>query len=103
MVKGSDIFRFPNPVNEVSARVVAAGVAAMATTTVVSRQRWMLVPIAYGFVARALAGPTLSPLGQLATHRLQRVHNAASMDLRPIDLASRSDVVIAASNVRRLT
>lgn len=63
----TNLFTFPNPVNEVSARVVAAGVVAMATTTVASRRRWLIVPIAYGFVARALTGPTLSPLGQLAT------------------------------------
>jgi hypothetical protein len=62
-----DLFTFPNPVNEISARVVAAGVVAMATTTVASRRRWLIVPLAYGFVARALTGPTLSPLGQLAT------------------------------------
>lgn len=62
-----DIFAFPNPVNEVSARVVAAGVVAMAGATVASRRRWLIVPLAYGFVARALSGPTLSPLGQLAT------------------------------------
>lgn len=62
-----DIFTFPNPVNEVSARVVAAGVVAMAATTVATRRRWLLIPLAYGFVARALSGPTLSPLGQLAT------------------------------------
>ncbi len=62
-----DIFTFPNPVNEVSARVVAAGVVAMATATVASRRRWLIVPLAYGFVARALTGPTLSPLGQVAT------------------------------------
>lgn len=63
----NDIFTFPNPVNEVSARVVAGGVVVMAATTVASRRRWMIVPIAYGFIARALSGPTLSPLGQLAT------------------------------------
>lgn len=62
-----DIFTFPNPVNEVSARVVAAGVVAMATATVASRRRWLIVPLAYGFIARALTGPTLSPLGQVAT------------------------------------
>lgn len=62
-----DIFTFPNPVNEVSARVVAAGVVALATATVASRRRWLIVPLAYGFVARTLSGPTLSPLGQLAT------------------------------------
>jgi uncharacterized protein DUF4395 len=63
----NEIFTFPNPVNEVSARVVAGGVVVMATTTLASRRRWLIVPLAYGFVARALSGPTLSPLGQLAT------------------------------------
>ncbi len=61
------IFTFPNPVNEVSARVVAGGVALLAALTVALRRPWLIVPIAYGFVARALAGPTLSPLGQLST------------------------------------
>ncbi len=61
------IFAFPNPVNEVSARVVAGGVTLMALLTITLRRRWLIVPIAYGFVARALTGPTLSPLGQLAT------------------------------------
>ena len=28
---------------------------------------WLSVPIAYGFLARVASGPTLSPLGQLAT------------------------------------
>jgi hypothetical protein len=63
----NEIFTFPNPVNEVSARVVAGGVVAMATATLASRRRWLIAPLAYGFVARALSGPTLSPLGQLAT------------------------------------
>ena len=62
-----DIFTFPNPVNEVAARVVAGGVALMATLTLATRRPWLIVPIAYGFVARTLAGPTLSPLGQVAT------------------------------------
>lgn len=35
--------------------------------TIVSRQAWLLVPLAYGFWARVLTGPRLSPLGQLAT------------------------------------
>jgi hypothetical protein len=63
----NEIFTFPNPVNEASARVVADGVVLMATTTLASHRRWLIVPLAYGFVARALSGPTLSPLGQLAT------------------------------------
>lgn len=58
---------FPNPVNETSARIVAAGVVAMATVAVAADQPWLLAPLTYGFAARVVAGPTFSPLGQLAT------------------------------------
>jgi hypothetical protein len=61
------LFSFPNPVNEVSARIVAAGVVVMCVATVVSGQAWLTAVVAYGFLARVLTGPTLSPLGQLAT------------------------------------
>jgi len=62
-----NIIGFPNPVNETSARVVAGGVVAMAGATVVLDQPWILLPLTYGFAARVLTGPTLSPLGQFAT------------------------------------
>jgi Domain of unknown function (DUF4395) len=61
------LFSFPNPVNELSARLVAGGVVIMAASAIVFDQPWLLIPIAYGFVARVLTGPTLSPLGQLVT------------------------------------
>lgn len=61
------LFAFPNPVNEVSARLVAGGVVLLAVATIVFDLPWLTVPLAYGFVARALTGPTLSPLGQLVT------------------------------------
>ena len=61
------LFSFPDPVNEVSSRLVAAGVVAMSITTIVFDQPWLTLVIAYGFVARVLTGPTLSPLGQLVT------------------------------------
>jgi hypothetical protein len=61
------LFRFPDPVNEVSARLVAAGVVAQCGAILVSGSRWLLLPLAYGFVARVATGPTLSPLGQLVT------------------------------------
>jgi Domain of unknown function (DUF4395) len=64
------LFEFPNPVNEVSARLVAAGVVLLSVVTLVSGQWWLMVVLAYGFVARVLTGPTLSPLGQLATRVL---------------------------------
>ena len=61
------LFSFPNPVNEVSARLVAAGVVVMGLTAIVADVRWLTVVIAYGFWARVLTGPKLSPLGQLVT------------------------------------
>ncbi|MDQ1437450.1 MAG: hypothetical protein QOK43_1079 [Acidimicrobiaceae bacterium] len=67
MAKLSGLVSFPNPVNEVSARVVAGGVVLMALAGLLLRQPLVLVPLAYGFWARVLTGPKLSPLGQLAT------------------------------------
>jgi hypothetical protein len=67
VVAASRLLSFPNPVNEVSARVVAGGVVLMALATIVLDQPWLTLVIAYGFVARVLTGPKLSPLGQLAT------------------------------------
>jgi hypothetical protein len=61
------LFSFPNPVNEVSARLVAGGVVLMSLAAIVFGQPWIAAVIAYGFVARVLTGPTLSPLGQLVT------------------------------------
>jgi len=40
------IFSFPNPVNEVSARLVAAGVVLLSVITIVFDQPLLLVPIA---------------------------------------------------------
>jgi hypothetical protein len=64
---GERFFSFPDPVNEVSARLVAGGVVLMSLATIAFDLPWMTAVIAYGFVARVLTGPTLSPLGQLVT------------------------------------
>jgi hypothetical protein len=64
------VFSFPNPVNEVSARLVAGGVVVLSLTAIVFDLPWLTAVIAYGFIARALSGPTLSPLGQLVTRVL---------------------------------
>lgn len=61
-----EVFSFPNPVNEVAARVVAGGAVLLCAATIGFQQKWLLVPLAYGFWARVASGPTLSPLGQLA-------------------------------------
>jgi len=54
------LLSFPNPVNETSARLVAAGVVLQAVVFLLLGQWWILVPLAYGFIARVLTGPPLS-------------------------------------------
>ncbi len=61
------LFEFPNPVNEIAARVVAGGVVLMAAAALGFGEPWLFVPLVYGFGARVLTGPKLSPLGQFAT------------------------------------
>lgn len=72
------VFGFPNPVNETSARVVATGVVIMGVIFAVTQSGWVLVPLTYGFIARVLTGPFLSPLGRIATQvvtpRIRREH-----------------------------
>jgi hypothetical protein len=66
----SDVFSFPNPVNEVSARLVAGGAAVVAWVTVGTQWPWLLPFLTYGFIARLASGPTLSPWGQVVTRVL---------------------------------
>jgi hypothetical protein len=61
------VFSFPNPVNEKAARVVAGVVMVVALVILATSAYWLLIPLAYGFWARVLTGPTLSPVGQFAT------------------------------------
>jgi hypothetical protein len=60
------LFSFPNPVNEKAARVVAGVVLLTAVVILATGAYWLLIPLAYGFWARVLTGPTLSPLGWTA-------------------------------------
>jgi len=72
------LFSFPNPVNEVSARLVAGGVVVMCALTIGLNLKWATAVIAYGFIARVLTGPSLSPLGQFMTRVVTpRLHIAA--------------------------
>ncbi len=61
------VFSFPNPVDEHAARTVAGGVLLMAVAALAFDQPLVLIPLAYGFWARVLTGPRLSPLGLVAT------------------------------------
>jgi len=60
------MFTFPNPVNEKAARLVAGVVALAGIIILATGAFWLLIPVAYGFWARVLTGPTLSPLARLA-------------------------------------
>jgi hypothetical protein len=60
------LFSFPNPVNEKAARTVAAVVLMTVVLILATSWYWLLAPLAYGFWARVLTGPTLSPLGWTA-------------------------------------
>ena len=63
----SGFFSFPDPVNEKAVRVTAAGVALLSLAAVVTRRPELLAVIAYGFLARVIAGPRLSPLALVAS------------------------------------
>jgi Domain of unknown function (DUF4395) len=58
---------FPNPVNEVAARVTAGGVVILAVAVIALSWRWLAVVLAVGFALRVLWGPRFSPLALLAT------------------------------------
>mgnify|MGYP001157290795 FL=1 len=61
------IFSFPHPVNEYAARVVAGCVLLLSILLAFTMSLPVAVFLFYGFLARVLAGPTLSPIGQIAT------------------------------------
>jgi hypothetical protein len=61
------IVGFPNPVDEVSTRLVAGFVVALSVVTVLVQWKWGTALIAAGFLLRVISGPKLSPLGQLVT------------------------------------
>lgn len=58
---------FPNPVNDVAARVIATGVVVLGLAAIALQAPWLSVVLALGFAARVAAGPKASPLGLLAT------------------------------------
>ena len=63
-------FTFPDPVNEVAARLVATGVVVLSAVILVAQAPWLVALLAFGFVARVAAGPRLSPLALVVTRVL---------------------------------
>ncbi|MFV0463306.1 MAG: DUF4395 domain-containing protein [Nostocoides sp.] len=58
---------FPELVNDKAARVVAAGVAVLSATVLLTGAQWLLAIMALGFALRVASGPRFSPLGLVAT------------------------------------
>jgi Domain of unknown function (DUF4395) len=61
------VIGFPRTINEKAARVVAGVVAITGLVALLVPAHWLVIPLAYGFWARVLTGPRLSPLGALAS------------------------------------
>ena len=62
-----EVLSFPRVINEKAARTVAGVVALTGATALLTGAHWLLVPLAYGFWARVLTGPRLSPLALVAS------------------------------------
>ena len=76
-MRNDRLFSFPDPVNEVAARLVATAVVALAVLYLTTGSLAAVIVLAYGFVARVATGPTLSPIGQVVTRLVvPRLHVA---------------------------
>ena len=62
-----EIFSFPETINEYAARIVAGFIMLMAIAFLSSHNIYILAFMVYGFLARVIAGPTLSPIALLVT------------------------------------
>jgi len=76
-VQKVSLFSFPDPVNEVAARLVAGGVVLLSAAAIALNQPWLTALIAYGFIARVASGPTLSP-GAIPPEVCERCANIAA-------------------------
>jgi len=62
-----EIFSFPETINEYAARMVAGFIVIFALTYLYSHNIYLLAFMVYGFLARVMAGPSLSPIALLVT------------------------------------
>lgn len=61
------LFSFPEKVNEYAARIVAGIVLLLVSAYLYTENVYILVYLTYGFWARVLTGPSLSPIALLTT------------------------------------
>jgi Domain of unknown function (DUF4395) len=66
----SRMIGFPRTINEKAARIVAGVVALTGLVALLVPAHWLVIPLAYGFWARVLTGPRLSPLAALASRAI---------------------------------
>ena len=66
----NNLLNFPNPVNEYAARTVAFMVLVLSIMTLIFNSPWLSAILLYGFLARVLTGPKLSPMGLLSTKKI---------------------------------
>ncbi|MDP9116347.1 MAG: DUF4395 domain-containing protein [Actinomycetota bacterium] len=101
-------FSFPNPVNEKAARTVAGGVLVVSLAILLlslaaaNRWLWLCAVLAYGFLARVVAGPRLSPLGQFATRIIAPRLGAATMVAGPPKRFAQSIGLLVTSTILAL-
>ena len=62
-----EIFSFHETINEYAARTVAGFIVIMALAYLYSHNIYLLAFMVYGFLARVMAGPSLSPIALLVT------------------------------------
>ncbi|MGD1057734.1 MAG: DUF4395 domain-containing protein [Solirubrobacteraceae bacterium] len=63
----SSFISYPNPVNEVAARVTAGGVVILGVLALALQLPWLAIVLGVGFLLRVLSGPRFSPLALLAS------------------------------------
>ncbi|MBC8311553.1 MAG: DUF4395 domain-containing protein [Candidatus Marinimicrobia bacterium] len=62
-----EIFSFPETINEYAARTVAGFIVLLAIAFLYTKSLFVLAFMIYGFLARVVAGPSLSPIALLVT------------------------------------
>ena len=61
------IFNFPNPVNQITARLVAGVVVILSLACILSSESQLIFLMFYGFLPSVFTGPNLGLMGLLAT------------------------------------
>ena len=61
------IFSFPETINQYASRTVAGFIMILGLTYLYSHNTYLLAFMVYGFLARVIAGPSLSPIALLVT------------------------------------